>query len=182
VLDEPTNHLDLPAREALEGILRDYDGTLIFVSHDRYFVDALADAIWAMEDGAVVIYEGNYSRYHARRAQLATAAQQAQAREAAQANQAPQPVAHQDASRGGVARGGKRDKGGKRGAEPAVRSVEQVEREIAAREARLAALEGDLASASAAADVARVAELGGEYEREHAQLEALYLEWQELAS
>jgi ATP-binding cassette, subfamily F, member 3 len=179
VLDEPTNHLDLPAREALEGILRDYDGTLIFVSHDRYFVDALADAIWAMEDDAVVIYEGNYSRYHARRAQLAAAVQQAQAREA---TQAPQPVAHQDASRGGATRAGKRDKGGKRGAAPAVRSVEQVEREIAAREARLAALEGDLASASAAADVARVAELGGEYEREHAQLEALYLEWQELAS
>ncbi|HEY7973833.1 MAG: ABC-F family ATP-binding cassette domain-containing protein [Ktedonobacterales bacterium] len=184
VLDEPTNHLDLPAREALEGILRDYDGTLIFVSHDRYFVDALADAIWAMEDGGVVIYEGNYSRYRTRRAQLDAAAQQAQSRSAAPASPAgarsdADASRRADAARSEAGRAGKR---GKRGAEPAARSVEQVEREIAAREVRLATLEADLASASAAADVARVTELGADYERERAQLEALYLEWQELAS
>ncbi|MGH2504338.1 MAG: ABC-F family ATP-binding cassette domain-containing protein, partial [Ktedonobacterales bacterium] len=173
VLDEPTNHLDLPAREALEGILREYDGTLLFVSHDRYFVDALAEHIWALEDGEVIAYEGNYSRYHARRAQIEAAAQQALAREAAQSTEAAQ------AERGAPARTGKR---GKRGAEPAERSVEQVEREITEREARLAALEAELTSASAAANVQRVTELGDEYEREQALVASLYLEWQQLAS
>ncbi|HZC07634.1 MAG TPA: ABC-F family ATP-binding cassette domain-containing protein [Ktedonobacterales bacterium] len=180
VLDEPTNHLDLPAREALEGILRDYDGTLIFVSHDRYFVDALATTIWALDGGAVTIYEGNYSRYRTRRAQLDAATQQAQAREAVQLAQLAQAATTAEAPRGAAtARGGRR---GKRGAEPAVRSVEQVEREITEREARLQALEADLASASGEADVARVAELGAAYEHEKAQLDELYLEWQELAS
>jgi phage shock protein A len=63
-----------------------------------------------------------------------------------------------------------------------VRSVEQVERDIAEREARLAVLEAELGSASADADVARVTELGAAYEREQAELDALYMEWQELAS
>lgn len=177
VLDEPTNHLDLPAREALEGILREYDGTLLFVSHDRYFVDALAENIWALEDGEVVVYEGNYSRYRAHRAQIEAAAQQALAREAGQSAETER--AEQAATRGAPARGGKR---GKRGAEPAERSVEQVEREITEREARLSALEAELASASAAADVQRVTELGDEYEREQALVASLYLEWQQLAS
>ncbi len=132
VLDEPTNHLDLPAREALEGILREYDGTLIFVSHDRYFVDALATKIWALEDGAVSVYEGNYSRYRVRHAQQEAAAQQqAQAREATQPSAASERASE-------TPRGGKR---GKRGAEPTIRSVEQVEREIAERESRLTTLE-----------------------------------------
>ncbi|HET9111974.1 MAG TPA: ABC-F family ATP-binding cassette domain-containing protein [Ktedonobacterales bacterium] len=177
VLDEPTNHLDLPAREALEGILREYDGTLIFVSHDRYFVDALATTIWALEDGAVQIYEGNYSRYRTRRAQIDAAAQQAQAREAIQLARAA--TGAEAPSIGGAARGGRR---GKRGAEPVVRSVEQVEREITERETRLTALEADLAAASSDEDIARVAELGATYEAEKAQLDGLYLEWQELAS
>ena len=178
VLDEPTNHLDLPAREALEGILREYDGTLIFVSHDRYFVDALATTIWALEDGAVQVYEGNYSRYRTRHAQIEAAAQQAQAREAAQLARTAAEAETPSIS-GGTARGGRR---GKRGAEPLIRSVEQVEREIAEREDRLKSLEVDLAAASANADIARVTELGAAYEVERAQLEELYLEWQELAS
>jgi ATP-binding cassette subfamily F protein 3 len=177
VLDEPTNHLDLPAREALEGILREYDGTLLFVSHDRYFVDALAESIWALEDGEVVVYEGNYSRYRTRRAQIEAAAQQALTREAAASSEVAQP--EQPTTRGAAARGGKR---GKRGAEPAERSVEQVEREIGAGEARLVALEAELASASAAANVQRVTELGDAYEREQALIASLYLEWQQLAS
>ncbi len=178
VLDEPTNHLDLPAREALEGILREYDGTLIFVSHDRYFVDALATTIWALEDGAVTAYPGGYSRYHARRSQLDLEAQQAQARAAAQAleQSAPHPVGVGSAP---TRAGGRR---AKRGAEPVTRSVEQVEREITERELRLAALEHDLASASADTDVARVTELGGAYEREKTLLDELYVEWQALAS
>jgi len=63
LLDEPTNHLDIAARDALEGVLRNYDGTMLFVSHDRYFIDAVATTVWAVEDGAVRIYPGTYADY-----------------------------------------------------------------------------------------------------------------------
>ena len=63
LLDEPTNHLDLPAREALEDALRRYDGTVVFVSHDRYFVNALADHVLAIEDGKTSVIEGNYDAF-----------------------------------------------------------------------------------------------------------------------
>ena len=64
ILDEPTNHLDIAAREALEGVLDDYAGTLLFVSHDRYFIDRLATQVWAIGEGRRVrAYLGNYSDY-----------------------------------------------------------------------------------------------------------------------
>jgi len=63
LLDEPTNHLDIASRDALEGVLRDYDGTMLFVSHDRYFIDALATAVWVVDDGVVRVYEGSYADY-----------------------------------------------------------------------------------------------------------------------
>jgi len=66
-MDEPTNHLDLAARTALEEMLSAYDGTLIFVSHDRAFLDALCTQIIEVQDGEVRQYAGNYSSYHARK-------------------------------------------------------------------------------------------------------------------
>ncbi len=63
LLDEPTNHLDIMARQALEGVLRAYPGSLIFVSHDRYFIDALATAVWAVEGGIIRMYRGGYADY-----------------------------------------------------------------------------------------------------------------------
>ena len=64
VLDEPTNHLDIPAREALESALEEYDGTIITVSHDRFFLDKLATQILAFEDDGVKIFNGDYTEYH----------------------------------------------------------------------------------------------------------------------
>ncbi|MCE2849680.1 MAG: ATP-binding cassette domain-containing protein, partial [Chloroflexaceae bacterium] len=63
ILDEPTNHLDIGAREALEDVLNEYDGTLLFVSHDRYFIDAVADTLWIVDNGAITVFDGNYSEY-----------------------------------------------------------------------------------------------------------------------
>ncbi len=65
ILDEPTNHLDIPSRESLEAALAEYDGTIITVSHDRFFLDKIATQLLSFEsDGSVVIYDGNYTEYH----------------------------------------------------------------------------------------------------------------------
>src|SRR2546423_5350849 len=61
VLDEPTNHLDLLAREQLETVLQAFEGALVFVSHDRYFIDKLATEIWPIEGGVLKRFEGNWS-------------------------------------------------------------------------------------------------------------------------
>ena len=71
LLDEPTNHLDLDAQEVLQDVLNGFKGTLMLVSHDRYLVDALATQVWAIEDGALVTYEGNYTAYASQRAEKA---------------------------------------------------------------------------------------------------------------
>jgi ATP-binding cassette subfamily F protein 3 len=63
VLDEPTNHLDIGAREALETVLNEYSGSILFVSHDRYFIDAVADTIWMVDNGSIEKFDGTYSEY-----------------------------------------------------------------------------------------------------------------------
>ena len=63
ILDEPTNHLDIIAREALENALAEYDGTLLIVSHDRYFINKLATKIYRLENDGAVEYKGNYDYY-----------------------------------------------------------------------------------------------------------------------
>jgi len=68
VLDEPTNHLDLAAREQLESVLIDYEGTLVFVSHDRYFIDKLASELWLISGGLLRRFEGGWTAYQRERA------------------------------------------------------------------------------------------------------------------
>lgn len=63
VLDEPTNHLDIESREHMESMLEKFDGTLLFVSHDRYFIAKLAQKVAAFENGQLVTYDGNYAYY-----------------------------------------------------------------------------------------------------------------------
>lgn len=63
LLDEPTNHLDIAAKEAVEAALETFDGTVLLVSHDRYLVNEVAGRIWAVEDGHVTDYKGNYDFY-----------------------------------------------------------------------------------------------------------------------
>ena len=63
LLDEPTNHLDIPSAEQLEEALEDFDGTLLAVSHDRYFLDNVANRIFELQDGQITEYDGNYTDY-----------------------------------------------------------------------------------------------------------------------
>ncbi|MBH1939434.1 ABC-F family ATP-binding cassette domain-containing protein [Mobilitalea sibirica] len=63
ILDEPTNHLDIDSREVLEETLSEFDGTLLFVSHDRYFINKVADKMVTLEDGSIIVYHGDYTYY-----------------------------------------------------------------------------------------------------------------------
>ncbi|RXZ81637.1 ABC transporter ATP-binding protein [Paenibacillaceae bacterium] len=67
LLDEPTNHLDMASREALEEALEEFPGTILAISHDRYFINRLAKRIWKLEGGTIAIYLGNYDEYKAKR-------------------------------------------------------------------------------------------------------------------
>ena len=68
ILDEPTNHLDIASREWIEGAVEDYDGVLLFVSHDRYFIDRFATRIWELENGTITDFRGTYREYQAAKA------------------------------------------------------------------------------------------------------------------
>jgi ATP-binding cassette, subfamily F, member 3 len=159
VLDEPTNHLDLPARQFLEAVLADYDGTLIFVSHDRYFIDAVANRVWIVENGTLRDVEGNYTSYRKR-----IMAQAAQAQVAAKASQ-----------RAAQARSRQQP-------QPAERTLAQIEAEVAAAEAQLADIEAQLNAAGEVADVTRITQLAEDYAAAKVALDALYDEWEAVAS
>jgi ATP-binding cassette subfamily F protein 3 len=76
VLDEPTTHLDIPSREALEDVLMSYEGTIIFVSHDRRFIALLAEQLWLLENGHLRMFAGSYDEWVLSR-QIAASKQQA---------------------------------------------------------------------------------------------------------
>ena len=75
ILDEPTNHLDLPSREWIENAVGQYDETLVFISHDRYFINRFATRIWEIEDGVFTDFTGSYAQYMAMKADMPTGAQ-----------------------------------------------------------------------------------------------------------
>lgn len=74
IMDEPTNHLDMVSQAALEKALREYNGTLLLISHDRYFLDRLVSRVLELKDGHLKVFEGNYSEYLQRREQQAALA------------------------------------------------------------------------------------------------------------
>jgi ATP-binding cassette subfamily F protein 3 len=82
VLDEPTNHLDIPAKQMLEDALIEYDGAVLVVSHDRYFISRVANKIVEIRDGELVLYRGDHAYYQQKKAEEAEAL--AAARQAAE--------------------------------------------------------------------------------------------------
>ena len=158
LMDEPTNHLDLLSQEVLEDVLADFPGTLLFVSHDRYFIDALATAVWAIEGERLVPYAGDYGDYLEER------------------GRPTEPVV----SRPGVAQRSKQPTPPRTTRRP-VQSAATAEQEIAVLEQRLAALSDELTEASASLDVERVRDLGREYQEIQQRLDAAYAEWEALA-
>jgi ATP-binding cassette subfamily F protein uup len=164
LLDEPTNHLDIAARETLEELLKQFDGTVLFVSHDRFFTDRIATKIWAVGDGQLTEYLGNYTDY-----QRALGRRQepppVKAPEPVKV-EAPKPFErrpHQSVGR-------------------IQKNLTGVERDISRLEGKLNELSDALAIASIEADVDALSRLGAEFERVQTDLDAAYARWEELSA
>jgi ATP-binding cassette subfamily F protein 3 len=206
VLDEPTNHLDIDAREALEIVLNEYNGTILFVSHDRYFIDAVADTIWMVHDNTIEAFNGNDSEYVVARDAKAKALLQPPAKEkrttagkteSRMSEQTPAilvPAADADAKKGGKAAvatpthhsgaNGKPASNGTPAAKEDEREVRRrqrklvaLEREIAAFEGELKKIEQDMTLASTAGDAKRVTSLGMQHAEIQEMLSTRYDEW-----
>ena len=159
ILDEPTNHLDIPAREALEQALVAYPGTLLIVSHDRYFLNRIISRLLYLRDGTCVSYAGNYADYQAHLA--AQAAVQPQTPGVKKTPQGPpRPALHQQP------RLGKR------------RKSSVIEQDISHIEAELSALQAAI-EAHNGTDWQRLTELSTQQSRLAARLESLMAEWEE---
>jgi ATP-binding cassette subfamily F protein 3 len=184
LLDEPTNHLDMRAKDVLLEALAGYSGTVIFVSHDRYFIDRLATRVLEIEGGAVTAYEGNYEDYQRRKSALA----------APVPAQVPAPQSGTPALTGTtiVIEGGFDEFDGATSS-PAPRSrrlnpikqkqIEErcafLEEEIPRIESAIAHCEDQLAVYVSATETQRLTALAGEL---RSQLAALTAEWEELTA
>ncbi|MDQ3755644.1 MAG: ATP-binding cassette domain-containing protein, partial [Acidobacteriota bacterium] len=184
VLDEPTNHLDIPSRESLEEALDAYEGTIITISHDRYFLDRVATQILALEGaGKAEHYDGDYTGYHDWKAAQRTSPQTVTSNGQAQgASAAPEkaslPAGKREESRQSQAANGKSAKKQKEVA----RDSQTVEAEIAETEKRLAALSEEMCRSEVARAPARLAQLNEEYRQTDERLRALYEEWERVAA
>ena len=192
VLDEPTNHLDIPSREALEEALDAYEGTILTISHDRYFLDRVATQILALDGaGGAEHYEGDYTEYHDwKAARTRGASETAQGNKEESAKRAEKSGAAASASPsaqpprdtpGRKAAKGARGKGAKK-KDSAQRDPQVVETEIAAAEQHLAALAEELASPEIARNRSKLEKLNEDYRRTEERLRGLYEEWERVAA
>ncbi len=157
ILDEPTNHLDIASREWIEEAVEAYDGALLFVSHDRYFINRFATRVWELENGVITDYRAGFERYRRIKNELQPAEEKR--REKAAPEKKPKPTRNQQTAR---------------------RQFTACEREVAAQEAVLAELEKQLEDA--ASDYEKYAALYEEKTAAEAKLDELMARWEELAA
>ncbi len=156
ILDEPTNHLDIPSREWMEAAVEEFDGTLLFVSHDRYFVDHFATRIWELDKQQIQDYPFGYQKYRAIKEREAV--------------QKPAAVPAQPKA--------KKEK--PRNARDLEKQIAKLEREIEKQEQLVASYESQIAAA--ATDYQELTRLLEEKSTAEAQLEALYSQWEQCSA
>jgi ATP-binding cassette subfamily F protein uup len=170
VLDEPTNDLDLPSLRMLEEALAVFDGSVIVVSHDRYFLDRICDQIIAFEDDGIAVQTGNYSYYLEKR----------QAREAAQRIQA-QAAAREAAARHKAFTAAPAAKKGRKLTFNEKNELEGMETAILAIEQETEALEAMLHDPDFQVKrFAEIPELVARLDADKAKVAKLYTRWEEL--
>ncbi|GHN51337.1 ATPase component of ABC transporter with duplicated ATPase domains [Lactobacillus delbrueckii] len=172
LMDEPTNHLDLDAKEVLEKALADYDGTLLFVSHDRYFINKLANKIVVAKDGQAKIYEGNYTYYLNEKAKEEAAENMAASQEA---NSDLAPAKNVSESKLSYQEQKKRDSEKRK----LQRQVEQAEKDIAKLEQQEADLQEQMADPAIAADFSKLGPLQEELTAVQEKIAQLSQDWED---
>lgn len=171
VLDEPTNDLDLPSLRMLEEALADFDGTVLVVSHDRYFLDRICDQVVAFEDGGIFVQPGNYSYYLEKRKEREAASQAAFATLVKTTQQRVEQQAHRKSTRP------------RKLTFKEQRELEGMEATILAAETRVNTLETTLNDPAFHAKRSHEArELIAELENARTEVARLYDRWQELAA
>ena len=160
ILDEPTNHLDIASREWIEEAVESYDGTLLFVSHDRYFINRFATRIWELSGGTITDYPMGFTQYR-----------QVKAQEEAEKVEPPKPVKEKTVT--------ERPQRGNKAQQAARRQLTICERDIAKAEERIAEL--DAAMEAAACEYEKLNALLKEKEAAQAELDALYERWEQLS-
>jgi len=162
ILDEPTNHLDIPSREWIENAVAEFPGTLLFVSHDRYFIDQFADRIWELEDGKILDFKGSYSQYRAMKQRQAAQAQPVKKTEKAEKHRELTPEAAK-----------------KKNTRNLEKQIAKLEREIEKQESLLA--DYDEKIQAAATDYTELSRLMEEKTAEDQTLAELYAQWEALS-
>ena len=161
ILDEPTNHLDIASREWIEEAVEAFDGTLLFVSHDRYFINRFATRIWELEDQRITDFPMSFARYRKLKAE------QPRKTEENTASVKEKCVTEKPAR-------------GNRGQQAARRQLTICEREIAQQEEALSALEAQMEEA--ASDYEKYSALYAEKEAQEQKLAQLMERWEALAA
>lgn len=172
VLDEPTNHLDIMAIEAVEAALTAFDGTVLVVSHDRYFINEVADRIWEIEDGQLKDYKGNYDFYLAEKQKAAAAAAEAMAA-SAQEN-----VKQKTDNKSQVQPVKAADKKQRYSPEEAARLLPKVELSIREQEAMMKLLEVQMADPANHEDPAHSAAMAAEHDAYEQKIAELMEKWE----
>jgi ATP-binding cassette subfamily F protein 3 len=167
ILDEPTNHLDIPSREALENALDEYPGTIITVSHDRFFLDKIATQILSFEpDGKIETFNGNYSEYHEWKV--------------ANAGRADRPA--DNAAQGAGETGSVSNSSGlsKNQVQRIEGRIREIEEELPVLEEQLSKLSIDMGDPEIAADAGALNDITTRYGKVENDIKARYAEWEEL--
>lgn len=165
ILDEPTNHLDIDSKEVLENALIDFDGTLLFVSHDRYFINRVATHVLELSEKGSTLYLGDYDYYVEKKAEV----EMSQTEEASTNNQAKEPSPVNDYQA---------QKESQKEARKLMRQIENLEAEIEELESQSQAISGQMLETN---DADKLMELQAELDKiSHRQEEAM-LEWEELS-
>jgi len=188
ILDEPTNHLDVYSKEALESALAEYEGTILFISHDRYFLNRMADNILELGPDGVRHFPGNYDDYVEKKKEwerLAAAEQEQEAgRKPGQSSASPRPagkgvsagVSAEEPAKGAEAY--EREKQARREERMRQRRAEQLEREIGELEQKIAQEEQTLTLPEVFSDHERLRALTEELDQMKRKLQTLYEEWE----
>lgn len=179
ILDEPTNHLDIQARETLEHMLNDFDGTILFVSHDRYFMDKIATKLWIVEDGDMSFSLGNYTDYQrqlGRRQAESTPVKSAPVVEQEKPAVLLTEAMAEDPMMEITAKG----KPKRRTNTDVQKKLAKVERSVAQLEGKLNELNDSMTIATIDQDVDAISTLGVEFEKVQAELDSVYSEWEQL--